>query len=158
MKFAFWKYPLHALAIGFGTGLSPAAPGTAGSLLGLAAVWFLSPFGVAWYASITVVLGVAGVYVCGLTARDYGAEDPGFIVLDEIVGIMVTMYLLPTTWGWLLAGFILFRIFDIWKPFPVRQVDENLPGGAGIMADDVLAGLYALGILHVALFTIERLA
>ncbi len=156
MNFALWKYPLHALAVGLGTGLSPIAPGTIGSLLGVAAVWLLAPLGAAWYALITVVLWFAGVFICGVTARDYGAVDPGFIVYDEIVGFLVVMYLLPTTWRWLLAGFIIYRVFDIWKPFPIGLVEENLGIGSGIMADDVVAGLYALGILHFARFTIER--
>ena len=156
MKFALWKYPLHALAVGLGTGLSPIAPGTIGSLLGVAAVWVLAPLGAARYAVITVVLWFAGVFICGVTARDYDAVDPGFIVYDEIVGFLVAMYLLPATWRWLLAGFVIYRIFDIWKPFPIGLVEENLGIGSGIMADDVVAGLYALGILHFARFTIER--
>ena len=158
MKFALWKYPIHTLAVGFGTGLSPIAPGTVGSLVGVAAVLLLAPVGSAWYAVIAVVLWFAGVFICGVTARDYGAMDPGFIVYDEIVGFMVAMYLLPTTWRWLLAGFIIYRIFDIWKPFPIGLVEEKLGIGSGIMADDVVAGLYALGILHFARFTIARFA
>ncbi len=156
MKFALWKYPLHALATGFGTGLSPVAPGTIGSLLGVAAVWVLAPLGAMWYAMITVVLWFAGVFICGVTARDYGAVDPGFIVYDEIVGFLFAMYLLPVTWRWLLAGFIIYRVFDIWKPFPIDLVEKNLGIGSGIMADDVVAGLYTLGILQLARFTIER--
>ena len=158
MNFALWKYPLHALAAGLGTGLSPIAPGTAGSLLGVGAVYLLAPLGALWYAALTLVLWFAGVFICGVTARDYGAVDPGFIVYDEIVGFLVAMYLLPTTWRWLLAGFIIYRLFDIWKPFPIGLVEEKLGIGSGIMADDVVAGLYTLGILQLTRFTIERFA
>ena len=158
MNFALWKYPIHALAAGLGTGLSPMAPGTAGSLLGVGAVWLLAPLGALWYAAVTLVLWLAGVFICGVPARDYGAIDPSFIVYDEIVGFLVAMYLLPTTWRWLLAGFIIYRLFDIWKPFPIGLVEEKLGIGSGIMADDVVAGLYTLGILQLTRFTIERFA
>ena len=157
MNFALWKYPLHALATGFGTGLLPMAPGTFGSVLGVGAVWLLAPLGDAWYALITLVLWFAGVFICGVTARDYGAVDPGLIVYDEVVGFLAAMYLLPTTWRWLLAGFIIYRVFDVWKPFPIGWVEENLGIGSGIIADDVVAGLYTLAILHFARFGMDRL-
>jgi len=108
------------------------------------------------YAIVVGVMFVAGIFICGETARDVGAVDPGFIVYDEIVGFLVAMYLLPADWRWIGAGFVIYRVFDIWKPFPIGLVEKNLGIGSGIMADDVVAGLYALGILHFARFTIER--
>ena len=158
MKFPLWKYPVHILAFGFGTGLSPVAPGTVGSLLGVALFWFMAPLGPAKYAAIFVVLALAGIFICGQTARDFGEIDPGFIVYDEIVGFLVAMYLMPRGWQWILAGFVIYRIFDIWKPFPIHLVEEKLGLGSGIMADDIIAGLYTLVILHGVRLGLERFA
>ena len=132
MNFPLWKYPVHALAYGFGTGLAPFAPGTFGSLIGVALFWFLAPIGPGPYAVIVVVLFLAGIFICGQTARDTGAIDPGSIVYDEIVGYLVAMYMMPADWRWMLVGFIIYRIFDIWKPFPIHFVEKNLGLGSGI--------------------------
>ncbi len=103
-----------------------------------------------------LVLALAGIFICGQTARDVAATDPGFIVWDEIVGFLVAMFLLPREWGWIAAGFILFRIFDIWKPYPIRLVEKSLGLGSGIMADDIVAGIYTLAILQLAYWGLER--
>ncbi len=128
---------VHLLAYGFGTGLSPVAPGTVGSLVGVLLVWLMKPLTPPVYAGVTGVLFVAGIYICGRTARDLGATDPGSIVFDEIVGFLVAMYLLPATWPWLLSGFIIYRVFDIWKPWPIPVIEEGLGLGTAIMVDDV---------------------
>jgi phosphatidylglycerophosphatase A len=156
MKYAFWKYPIHFLAYGFGTGLVPFAPGTFGSLVGVALFWFMAGMAPAPYIAIVAIMFVAGIFICGQTARDVGAVDPGFIVYDEVVGFMVAMYMLPADWRWIGVGFVIFRIFDIWKPFPIHWVEDKLGLGSGIMADDVIAGIYTLIILQAARILIER--
>jgi len=108
------------------------------------------------YAAIVVLMFVVGIFICGQTARDVGAIDPGFIVYDEIVGFLVAMYLLPADWRWIVAGFVIYRIFDIWKPFPIHYVEQHLGLGSGIMTDDVIAGVYTFIILQLALFIIEH--
>jgi len=100
-----------------------------------------------WYSAIVVVLFVFGIWICEVTARELGVPDHPAIVWDEIVGFQVTMFMAPPGWGYLLLGFGLFRLFDIVKPYPIRRL-EKLPGGWGIMADDVLAGIYAMVILQ----------
>ena len=157
MQYALWKYPVHWLAYGLGLGLSPLAPGTMGSLLGIGAFWMMSGLAPGPYAAIVIVLFVAGIFICGQTARDVGATDPGFIVYDEVVGFLVAMYLLPFDWRWIAAGFIAYRIFDIWKPFPVGWVEDKLGLGSGIMTDDVIAGIYTFLVLHAAKLLIERM-
>lgn len=156
MKYAWWQYPVHFLAYGFGTGLVPFAPGTFGTLPALVLVWFMAPLGAGTYAGIVVVMFVAGIFICGQTARDVGATDPGFIVYDEIVGFLVAMYLMPADWRWMAAGFVIYRAFDIWKPWPIHAAEERLGLGSGIMADDVIAGLYTLAILQLARWLMER--
>ena len=157
MKLPVWKYPVHFVAYGFGSGLVPVASGTFGTLVGVALYWFMAPLAALPYAATTAGLWLAGVFICDVTARDLGSHDPGSIVWDEIVGYLVAMYLLPRHWGWMIAGFMLYRVFDIWKPFPVRTV-ERWPGGWGIMADDVVAGLYTLALLHLARYGLQRLS
>ncbi len=150
MKYALWKYPIHTLAYGFGTGLIPVAPGTFGCLVGIALFWFLAPLGAGAYAGIVLTLFVAGIFICGQTARDMGAIDPGFVVYDEIVGFLVAMYLMPREWRWIAAGFVVFRIFDVWIPFPIQAAEEIGEIGTAIMADDIIAGVYTLVILQIA--------
>ena len=158
MKYALWKYPVHLLAYGFGTGLSPVAPGTIGSLVGIPLVWLMASLAPPVYAAITAAMFIAGIFICGQTARDIGAVDPGAIVFDEIVGFMVAMYMMPATGPWLLAGFLVYRVFDIWKPWPIHLVEEKLGLGTAIMVDDVIAGLYTLAILQVVRLVLDRLA
>jgi phosphatidylglycerophosphatase A len=156
VKYAFWKYPLHFLAYGFGTGLIPYAPGTFGSLVGVALFWFMAGIAPGPYAAIVVVMFAAGIIICGQTAADVGSTDPGFIVYDEIVGFLVAMYMLPADWRWIGAGFVIYRVFDIWKPFPIHYVEDHLGLGSGIMTDDVIAGFYTLILLQLAKIWIER--
>ena len=158
MQYALWKYPIHWLAYGFGLGLSPWAPGTFGTLLGIALFWLMAGLSPALYAAVVAALFVPGIFICGQTARDVGATDPGFIVYDEVVGFLVAMYLLPFDWRWLVAAFLTYRLFDIWKPFPVGWVEDKLGLGSGIMADDVIAGLYTFLVLHAARLIVERMA
>jgi len=94
-----------------------------------------------------------GIYLCGKTADALGVHDHGGIVWDEIVGYLITMIAVPLDWKWVLVGFILFRIFDIWKPWPIKWVDSKVSGGLGIMLDDVLAGIFAAVGLHLIIMS-----
>ena len=140
---------MHCLALGFGAGLAPVAPGTFGSIVGLAvaALWSTQ----AWTVSAVAALATTGVgiWICGASARRLGVHDHPAIVWDEIAGICITMLAAPPGWGWrwALAGFALFRLFDIVKPWPIREIDHGMRGGAGIMLDDVLAGILAASVL-----------
>ena len=139
--------PVQLLALGFGSGLVPRAPGTAGSLVGLAAAILAAQWG-AWVAvAITVVVVVAGVWICGEGARRLGVHDHPAIVWDEIAGMMIAMLAAPPGWGWTALAFALFRAFDIIKPWPIREIDHAMRGGAGIMLDDVMAGILAALVL-----------
>ncbi len=140
--------PVQLLALGFGSGLVPAAPGTAGSLIGLAAAILVAQWGAWAAAATTAVVVVAGVWICGEGAQRLGVHDHPAIVWDEIAGMMIAMLAAPQGWGWAALAFALFRLFDIMKPWPIREIDHAMRGGAGIMLDDVMAGiLAALGLL-----------
>jgi phosphatidylglycerophosphatase A len=140
--------PVRLLALGLGSGLVPVAPGTAGSLLGLAAAMLAAQRGMWIAVAITVVVVLAGFWICGEGARRLGVHDHPAIVWDEIAGMMLAMLAAPRGWGWAALAFALFRLFDIVKPWPIREIDHGIRGGAGIMLDDVLAGiLAALGLL-----------
>ena len=140
--------PVHLLALGFGSGLAPFAPGTFGSLVGLVIGLGVLQLGFAFACVAAAVASVAGFWICGESARRLGVHDHPGIVWDEITGYLVTMLAAPAEWYWLLAGFVLFRFFDIWKPWPIREADHSLRGGVGIMLDDVLAAVYAGAVLY----------
>ena len=144
------RNPVHVLAFGFGAGLSPLAPGTAGTLLGVFIYLSMAPLPVPYYIAVCGLLFVAGVWICARTSRDLGVHDHSGIVFDEIVGFLVAMIALPPDWLWLVAGFVLFRLFDIIKPWPIGWFDRRVEGGLGIMLDDLLAGLAALALLQLA--------
>jgi phosphatidylglycerophosphatase A len=146
--------PVHCLALGFGAGLVPFAPGTFGSLVGLVFALAIAPLGFAWLLVATLAAIVAGLWICGESARRLGVHDHPAIVWDEVAGMMVTMLAVPDAWWGAPLAFALFRLFDIAKPWPIREVDHGLGGGAGIMLDDVLAGLFAaLGLIVVGYVT-----
>lgn len=142
------KHWSHWCAAGFGSGLAPKAPGTFGTLAALPIYWFLADLELTAYIVALVVSFIIGVWFCEKTARDLGVHDHPGIVWDEFVGMWITMLLVPKTIMALLAGFILFRIFDILKPWPIRVVDKNVHGGFGIMIDDVIAGVFACLCMH----------
>jgi phosphatidylglycerophosphatase A len=138
-----WRNPVHFLAFGLGSGAAPRAPGTFGTLAALLLYLVLpamSPFA---YALFLLSGFLLGVWICGKTARDIGVHDHGGIVWDEFIGFWLTMFLSPPGLFWLLSGFVLFRVFDIVKPWPIRWFDRHVHGGFGIMIDDVLAGVMA---------------
>ena len=135
------RHPIHFLALGFGTGLAPKAPGTAGTLAAIPLVWLALQTGTWGYLAITLLVVVSGVGICAFTAKAMGEHDSPAIVWDEIAGYMVAFIGLPWNWQTIIAVFVLFRLFDIVKPGPIGWCDRNLKGGLGIMADDVVAGV-----------------
>jgi len=143
-------HPVHFVSLGFGSGLSPWAPGTAGTLVAIPLYAALSLLPLWVYIGVTLMVIVLGIYTCGRTAEALHVHDAGVIVWDEVAGFLVTMTLTPFSWQGVVAGFLLFRLFDIVKPWPIRAIDQRVPGGAGIMLDDVLAGIYSLLVLYVA--------
>lgn len=142
--------PVHLLAFGFGAGLSPWAPGTFGTLVGVVLYLPLSLLPLAQYALVVGAVALVGIWLCGGAARDLGVHDHPGIVWDEIAGYLVTMLAAPRGWEWVLAGFVLFRLFDIWKPWPVRWLDRRVGGGLGIMLDDLAAGALAAACIQLA--------
>ncbi|MDO7653864.1 MAG: phosphatidylglycerophosphatase A, partial [Porticoccus sp.] len=104
-----------------------------------------------FYLAIVVVVSIGGFYLCGKTASDLGVHDHPGIVWDEIAGFWLAMTAVPFTWYWMLAGFLLFRLFDIWKPWPIGWLDRKVSGGVGIMVDDLLAGVFTWLLLFLAL-------
>ena len=142
--------PLHLLAVGFGSGLVAKGPGTAGTVVGVLLFWPLSQLSLPGYLGACLALFLAGVWICGRAADALNTHDHPSIVFDEIVGFLVTMIAIPAQWPWILAGFTLFRVFDIIKPWPISVLDRRVKGGFGIMIDDLLAALFALCLLHAA--------
>ncbi len=134
------------LATGFGSGYSPFAPGTAGSAVGVAFVWGMSFLALPGQIVSVLIVTVLSMIAADIVAKATGLKDPGLIVADEIAGMMVTMIAIPFTLTNVLLGFILFRVMDVVKPPPARQF-EHFKGGIGIVADDLMAGVYA----HLAL-------
>lgn len=149
--------PASFLAFGFGSGLSPVAPGTFGTIPGLALVLALSAVPFASYLLITLIAFVAGIWICGVASKRLGIHDHGGIVWDEIVGMLVTMIAVPLSPLTAIAGFGLFRLFDIWKPWPIGWVDKKVHGGFGIMVDDVIAGVFACICLHLIVWLIPAI-
>ena len=143
-----WFNPIHLLALGFGSGAAPKAPGTCGTLVAVLIYWPLSQLSPEHYLLMLLVTSVMGIYICGQTAKDLGVHDHGSIVWDEFVGFWITMFAAPVGWVWVVVGFVLFRFFDIIKPWPISWTDKNITGGFGIMLDDVIAGVMAAGVLQ----------
>ena len=140
----------RVVATGLGSGYSPFAPGTAGSVVGLLLFWPLARTALPTQIAMCVVIFFVGVLAAGKVARRIGLEDPGMVVVDEVLGMWLSILGLPLHPAVVLVGFLLFRLLDIVKPYPAAQL-EHLPGGFGIMADDVAAGLYANLLLRVGL-------
>lgn len=147
------KHPVLVLATGFGSGLAPRAPGTFGTLAAIPLYLLVAHTSLTGYTLIVVFMFLAGIWICGRAADILGVHDHPGIVWDEIVGYLITMYALPASWMMILLGFIVFRFFDILKPWPIRQLDKNMPGGTGIMLDDVVAGIMANIVLQAGIIT-----
>ncbi|WP_028109892.1 phosphatidylglycerophosphatase A family protein [Ferrimonas futtsuensis] len=136
--------PVHFLALGGGLGLAPKAPGTFGTLAAFPFYWVMQDWSLFPYLMTLILFSAVGIYLCGKTAEDMGEHDHPAIVWDEVVGMLITLIAAPAGWIWLVIGFALFRLFDIWKPWPIRFFDKQMEGGLGIMMDDILAGIFAL--------------
>lgn len=148
-----YHFILYQIATGFGSGHSPIASGTAGSLVAVVLVYFFWPVSVLAQFAIVIGTTAIGIYSAGWLAEAEGLKDPSIVVIDEIAGQFTTfLFLAPFVHDWkiLLAGFILFRIFDIWKPWPISKL-EDLPGGFGIVLDDSLGGVFACIVLHLGI-------
>ncbi len=137
------------IATGFYSGYLPKAPGTWGSLVGLLIFFLLHTLSLPYYLTVVAGLFLVGTFAAGEAEKIMDHKDPGLVVIDEIVGMLITMIAVPVTPLTMALGFILFRIFDIAKPFPVGLIDQRFHGGLGIMLDDVMAGIYSLVILQV---------
>jgi phosphatidylglycerophosphatase A len=148
-RFAF-SHPAHFIALGFGAGLFPVAPGTAGTLLALPLWWLFGGDGdpVLLLAVLTFLFGL-GVWACGVSGRDLGVADHGAMCWDEVVAFLLVLALVPEDPAWQAAAFVLFRTFDILKPPPIRQAEARFKGGFGVMFDDILAAGYTLLVLAV---------
>lgn len=142
-RFMF-SHPAHFLALGFGSGLSRRAPGTLGTLVAIPLFMALMVTPELVHYSVIAMLFIVGIPICGKTGKALGIPDHSGIVWDEIVAFMLVLEFTPSTWIWWLTAFLLFRLFDIWKPFPIRQCDINIKGGFGVMFDDLLAAIYAI--------------
>lgn len=139
--------PILFLAFGFGSGLTKKAPGTFGTLAAIPVYWLFVQADLLVYSLLTLIVTVVGIGICGIAAEKLGEHDFGGIVWDEIAGFIITMWLVPFTWQTVIVGFILFRFFDILKPWPIKWLDQQVHGGLGIMLDDVLAGIFAGSLL-----------
>lgn len=147
-----WTNPLHLLAFGLGSGAAPKAPGTFGTLAAIPLYLLISQLTPWHYLVVVLIMLGFGVWLCDKVAQELGVHDHPGIVWDEWVGFFITMWLAPTGWIWLLLGFGLFRFFDIFKPWPINLLDRNVPGGWGIMLDDLVAGLYAFALIQLAVY------
>lgn len=145
--------PVHFLAFGFGSGLAPFAPGTFGTLMAVPLYLLMSNLSLSLYLIITVVVCVIGVWICGRSSEKLGVHDHSGIVWDEFAGYFVTMIMAPAGWLWVIIGFALFRLFDIWKPWPISVLDKQVHGGLGIMVDDILAGIFAMICLQLLAYS-----
>ncbi|MFK8053082.1 MAG: phosphatidylglycerophosphatase A [Woeseiaceae bacterium] len=141
--------PIHFLAFGFGVGVSRIAPGTLGSVWGILLAAITVRYGLLVEVSIAVGLCLVGVYICGESSRRLGVHDHGGIVWDEIAGAYLICLPLPRSWPFLLAAFVVFRVLDIVKPWPIRELDHRLHGGLGIMLDDIAAALIGAALLSL---------
>lgn len=152
------RHPLHFLSLGFGTGLAPRAPGTAGTLVAVPVYLLLAQLAPWHYLLAVAVMFIVGIGLCRVTADALGVHDHPAIVWDEIVGYLCTMVAAPAGWAWVVLGFLLFRLFDVVKPWPVRYIDRRVHGGFGIMLDDLLAAVMASVCLHLAVLAWAALA
>jgi len=146
---SIWKNPLHFIAFGFGTGAIPIAPGTFGTIAAIPFYLLLHLLPNLFYFIALTVITLFCMWLCEKVSREINVHDHQGMCIDEFPGFLLTMFAAPFHWIWILTGFILFRIFDIWKPFPIRYVDKNIKGGFGMVLDDLLAGVYSCVVLQI---------
>lgn len=141
------RNPVHWIPFGFGAGLLPVAPGTWGSLLAVLLFWLTPPQAVAVHAVLIATGFALGVWLCGQSARRLGVHDHPGIVFDEFVAMWATLVAVPRESAWMALALLIFRVMDIWKPWPIREADHRIAGGLGIMLDDALAAAFAAVIV-----------
>jgi phosphatidylglycerophosphatase A len=146
---SIWKNPWHFIAFGFGTGAIPIAPGTFGTLIAIPIYLYLESYSNTFYFIFLILFTFFSIWLCEKVSDEIKVDDHQGMNIDEIVGFLVTMFWAPYGWKWILLGFILFRVFDILKPWPIRQIDARMKGGVGMILDDVLAGVYSFLIIQV---------
>ena len=149
--------PAGFFAFGFGSGLAPAAPGTFGTLAAIPFAILLKLLPAAVFWPLLIAAFVVGVWICRVTSERLGQHDPGGIVWDEMVAYWLTVAFVPLHWGWLAAAFVLFRLFDILKPWPIKRVEKRFGGGLGIMLDDIVAAIYAMLLLQAAALLLQSM-
>jgi phosphatidylglycerophosphatase A len=144
------RHPAHLIAFGFGAGLAPAAPGTWGTLLALPVYWMVSPLldPIGFLMMVAVLLAL-GIWACEVTGRAIGVSDHGGMVWDETVAFLLVLYFVPAALPWQAAAFLLFRLFDILKPPPIRYYERTFRNGFGVMLDDLVAAFYTLLVFAV---------
>lgn len=150
------SHPLHFLSLGFGSGLAKVAPGTFGTLVGLPLFWLMASYSMSMQLLVIAMLFIIGIYFCEFTGKAIGVIDHGSIVWDEIVAIMLVLTFTPHQWQWWLVAFVLFRLFDIWKPYPIRQLEAKFKNGFGVMFDDLLAAIYAIICLQLIIWIVSH--
>lgn len=149
---SIWRNPIHFLAFGLGSGAAPKAPGTFGTLAAIIPFYFIfQHLSNAQYLIVLVITALVGIYLCHKTAKDLGVHDHSGIVWDEFVGYWITMWLAPAGWAYIVLGFVLFRLFDILKPWPISWMDKHIHGGIGIMLDDISAGVMSFVVMQAIL-------
>lgn len=151
-----WQDPTYFIAFGFGSGLLPIAPGTWGTLAAIPIYFLVAGQSLGFYLVFTIVAFLLGVWVSDKVSRELGEHDYSGIVWDEVVGYLFTMTMAPVGVSWAIIGFFLFRLFDIWKPQPIRLIDEHVKGGLGIMLDDVLAAIPAWLIMQLLAWSFAK--
>lgn len=153
----YLKNPVHLISLGFGSGLSPKAPGTMGTLAAIPLYLLLASLDLQWYLLFTLLLSVLGIWFCTYTSDALEVHDHPGIVIDEFAGFLITMIAVPLNMYTLMLGFLLFRLFDIIKPWPIGWLDRKVHSGLGIMLDDILAGIYGLASIHFIIFIAGKL-
>ena len=156
LKFLF-QHPAHFFALGFGSGLAKKAPGTFGTLVGLPLFWLISSYALNTQLIIITSLFMIGIYFCDKTGKALGVADHGAIVWDEIVAMMLVLAFTPAGFIFWFIAFLLFRLFDIWKPYPICYFDAKLKNGFGVMFDDLLAAIYAILVMKFIVWPISQL-
>lgn len=149
-----WQNPLYFIAFGFGSGALPYAPGTWGTLIAIPFYLAIQTLPLTIYLLITLAVIIGSIWLCDKISEEIKIHDHPSMCLDEIVGFLVTMIGIPAQLSWIILGFLLFRLFDIWKPQPVRYIDKNVGGGLGMILDDIIAGIYACIILHILVWIV----
>jgi len=146
---AVWQNPLYFIAFGLGSGAIPIAPGTFGTIFAIPFYLLLQPLSFVFYLVFVFIFCIFSMWLCHRISRDIQIHDHPGMCIDEFAGFFVTMIAAPIGWQWIVIGFLLFRLFDIWKPWPIRFIDEKIPGGIGMVLDDILAGIFSCIIIQI---------